>query len=118
VGGDVHAVDDAAPRGVRSTASREEGEAVALRLVDVASGPIDDDAGDSAQLRGKGQIASPTRGVDAAALLDHDDVALLARLDGRRAKMTRSDRSTIVRLELHGHYAPGNALVGGEALDA
>ena len=69
-----------------------------------------------AQLRGERQVATPARGIDAAALLDHDHVTRLRRLDGRRPQVTRRHRAPVVCLELHRHHAAGDPPIGGEAL--
>ena len=111
-------LDDAPARGARGGAPREDGEVVAARLVDVARRAVDDHTGDSAQLRAERQVASPARRVDAGALLDHDDVARLRRLDGRGPQMPRRRRPAIVFFELHGDDPAGDPAVGRQPLNA
>jgi hypothetical protein len=96
---------DSSARGARRAASREQREPVALRLVDIASRAFDDDTGNAPQLCGPRQVATPTRSLAAASLLDHDDVTRLPRLDRRRPQVTRSHWAPVVGLELHCHHA-------------
>ncbi len=111
-------LDDPSTRGVRRAAPREERKVVALRLVDVASRTVDDHAGNPAQLRGKRQVAAPTRSVDPASLLDHDHITRLPGLDRGRPQMTRRHRPAIVGLELHRHDAAGDAAIGRKRSNA
>ncbi|GGA00773.1 hypothetical protein GCM10019071_34270 [Sphingobium fuliginis] len=87
----------------------EDWETKFAALIQIATGTVDDHAGNAVPSRSPAQQAAPARGIGPSAMLDDHDLTRLCRHDGRGTQVPFG-QSFDRRSKFHGHNPAGNAL--------
>ena len=91
----------------RYCGTRIDGKPNIPALVDITARAIDNDPADSFRLRSQRQESAPTRSIGSSAIIDHNHVPGLSRVDGQRAKMLFWFVQTH-RFDFHGYSTANN----------
>ena len=103
---------DSPARGAHwNRAARIDREPELAALVDIPARAVNNDPADSLRLRSQRQESAPTRSIGSPAIVDHNHVPGLSRVDGQRAKMLFWFVQTH-RFDFHGYSTANNLRQG------